>query len=460
MTLFIRRNSDIVLTFIFLALVLTLAAFDVAGQSSTNISRKCPGASPSPARAVVDVEKDGDIAITPCNGRAVNFTSATTFAIGNGTAAAPSFTFTSDPDTGMFRSGANALGFSTGGTERGTLSSAGLFTTTGGISTTTGVFSGVVTGANGTAGAPSFSFTNSPTTGFFRSAADSIGVSTAGTERWLFNSSGSLNPFVTRTYDIGGSTLIRDLGLGRTLVATQGTLAASTPFVNHTATWNNAGVTFSNFTSNVTDTASGANSLLFDLQVDGVSKAKIDKDGDLTVNSCAGCGGLTMTATDANFLPKSDGTNLVTSRIFDNGTNILINSVVGYTEIGDTGGAANSTKFKVSNEEFTFSSFANFATLYLTGIKSVRYNRTMTAAGTTGNQSIHTPAGTVNFAAGTASLTVTSNNVDANSIILLTARTNDATCAVKSVVAAAGSFVINMTANCTAETSVGFLVTN
>ena len=61
---------------------------------------------------------------------------------GNGTAASPSITFTGDTDTGVFRSGANALGFATGGTERGTLSSAGLFTTTGGVSTTTVTTSG------------------------------------------------------------------------------------------------------------------------------------------------------------------------------------------------------------------------------------------------------------------------------------------------------------------------------
>jgi hypothetical protein len=46
-----------------------------------------------------------------------------------------------------------------------------------------------------------------------------------------------------------------------------------------TQTWNDAGVTFTSLKLNVTDTASGANSLLLDLQVGGTAKAQILKDG-------------------------------------------------------------------------------------------------------------------------------------------------------------------------------------
>lgn len=90
----------------------------------------------------------------------------------------------------------------------------------------------------------------------------------------------------------------------------------------------------------------------------------------------------------------------------------------------------------------------------------VIFDSTITAGGTTGNQTINRPAGTVNFAAGTSAITVTNSFATANSIVWAIARTNDSTCAVKNVVPAAGSFVINMTANCTAETSVGFVVVN
>lgn len=150
---FLKRNFDIVFTFAFLAVIFAASAADAFPQ--TTLARKCPGAAPSPASAIVDIEKDGDINIRNCNGRTTTITgtiatSSTSWALANGTAAAPSFSFSSDTDTGMFRSGANALGFSTGGTERATLSSAGLLTITGGVSTTTGLFTGTVTRTQGT----------------------------------------------------------------------------------------------------------------------------------------------------------------------------------------------------------------------------------------------------------------------------------------------------------------------
>lgn len=85
---------------------------------------------------------------------------------------------------------------------------------------------------------------------------------------------------------------------------------------------------------------------------------------------------------------------------------------------------------------------------------------TITAGGTTGNQTINNRAGTVNFAATATSLTVTNNQVTANSIVMAVIRTNDATAEIKNVTPSAGSFVINLSAAATAETSVGFYVLN
>ena len=100
--------------------------------------------------------------------------------------------------------------------------------------------------------------------------------------------------------------------------------------------------------------------------------------------------------------------------------------------------------------------------LEASSVNRITLNATTTAGGTTGNRTINTPAGTVNFAAGTGAtgITVTSNITNTGSYIFTTVRTNDATCSVKNVVPANGSFVIVMTANCMAETSVGFLVVN
>jgi len=85
---------------------------------------------------------------------------------------------------------------------------------------------------------------------------------------------------------------------------------------------------------------------------------------------------------------------------------------------------------------------------------------TITAPATTGNQTIDKMSGTVNFAAAATSLTVTNSLVTANSIVLAVIRTDDSTAILKNVVPSAGSFVINMDAAPSDETSVGFIVIN
>lgn len=90
-----------------------------------------------------------------------------------------------------------------------------------------------------------------------------------------------------------------------------------------------------------------------------------------------------------------------------------------------------------------------------------KLNRTVTAGGTTGAQTINKISGTVNFAAAATSLVVTNSLVSTTSIVFTTIRTADTTCTfVKSVVPASGSFTITVNAGCTAETSVGFRVDN
>jgi hypothetical protein len=90
----------------------------------------------------------------------------------------------------------------------------------------------------------------------------------------------------------------------------------------------------------------------------------------------------------------------------------------------------------------------------------ITYNATNTASGTTGNQTINNPSGTVNIASAGTTVTVTNSLVTANSIVLAVVRTNDSTAVIKNVVPGAGSFVINLNAATTAETSIGFFVIN
>jgi hypothetical protein len=69
---------------------------------------------------------------------------------------------------------------------------------------------------------------------------------------------------------------------GGPLTLAGGTVTTSTPVLNLTQTWNDAGVTFTGLKANFTSTASAANSIMLDLQMGGVSKWNVDKDGDVT----------------------------------------------------------------------------------------------------------------------------------------------------------------------------------
>lgn len=84
----------------------------------------------------------------------------------------------------------------------------------------------------------------------------------------------------------------------------------------------------------------------------------------------------------------------------------------------------------------------------------------VTAGGTTGNQTINKPSGTVNIAAAGTTVTVTNSLVTANSIVHAVLRTNDGTAWIKNVVPGVGSFVINLGTAATGEVSIGFIVIN
>ena len=84
--------------------------------------------------------------------------------------------------------------------------------------------------------------------------------------------------------------------------------------------------------------------------------------------------------------------------------------------------------------------------------------KTITAAGTTGAQTINKPAGAVNFAAAATSLVVTNSLVTVNSVVKCQLATNDTTAVLGACVKAAGSFTIYMKTAPTAETRVDFVV--
>lgn len=79
---------------------------------------------------------------------------------------------------------------------------------------------------------------------------------------------------------------------------------------------------------------------------------------------------------------------------------------------------------------------------------------TITGAGTTGNQTINKPSGTVRFAAAASSLVVTNSLCTTNHRVLAMCCTNDATATVKNVVTTNGSFTIVLEAAATGESEV------
>jgi hypothetical protein len=95
----------------------------------------------------------------------------------DGSAAAPSITFNSDPDTGIYYSGANQLSISTGGTERSRFTS-----------------NGELQSVNlGTASAPAYGFVNDPNTGIYSPGADQLAISTNGVQRINVEADGDIN---------------------------------------------------------------------------------------------------------------------------------------------------------------------------------------------------------------------------------------------------------------------------
>lgn len=141
---------------------------------------------------------------------------------------------------------------------------------------------------------------------------------------------------------------------------------------------------------------------------------------------------------------------------------LTLNSGIGSIFMGDVNNVANRTKISITDTTSTIflGSSTNAGIFDLTGVVNTLRQRTITAGGTTGAQTINKPFGTVNFAAAGNDIVVTNNTVTTTSLIFCTVQSLDTTaisCRVTDK--AAGSFHIRVPA-ATAETSVAFMVTN
>jgi len=91
-------------------------------------------------------------------------------ALADGTAAAPSLTFTLDQDTGIYNAAANTIGFSGAGAMTATLSATALVLNTG----------VQISAPSGTAAAPAYTFTGDLDVGMYRIGANSLGFAVNG----------------------------------------------------------------------------------------------------------------------------------------------------------------------------------------------------------------------------------------------------------------------------------------
>ena len=97
-----------------------------------------------------------------------------------GSAAAPSFSFDGDPNSGLYSAGADQVAITTGGTAR-------LTTSTTAVTSTLPIAHPL-----GAVGTPSITFTGDLNTGVFSPGADQIAITTGGTGRLFIDSSGRL----------------------------------------------------------------------------------------------------------------------------------------------------------------------------------------------------------------------------------------------------------------------------
>lgn len=97
-----------------------------------------------------------------------------------GTASNPAFTFQADTDTGLYRENANQIALTTGGVNRLSISATGMQYSVNSYAPT------------GMTGAPSYSFSNDPTSGlYFDTTDNSIGVSVSSKKALTINPTGT-----------------------------------------------------------------------------------------------------------------------------------------------------------------------------------------------------------------------------------------------------------------------------
>jgi hypothetical protein len=175
-----------------------------------------------------------------------------------GSAGAPSITFQSDTDTGMYLVNTNKIGFSTAGVSRLDVSSTG-------VNITPAIY-----GGNGTVSLPEYSFGIDPNTGLYWVGADHVGITTGGANAVTISPTGmnlsaglKLNVNTVAANAIAGVS--GALAAGTVTISTTKVTANSVILVSHAAAAGtlgqlsigtiNAGTDFAILTDDVLDTS-------------------------------------------------------------------------------------------------------------------------------------------------------------------------------------------------------------
>lgn len=175
---------------------------------------------------------------------------------------------------------------------------------------------------------------------------------------------------------------------------------------------------------------------------------------DLTINQSLKSGGATPSVYISGNVSNAGGIALKN------------NQEIGWTSGSDASAAAidigleRKAAGQLAINDGTVTSAGSDADLRDLMLRQLYMYQTITAGGTTGDQTINKAAGTVNIAAAGTAVTVTNSLVSTSSIVLAVIRTNDSTAWIKNVVPGSGSFTINLGAAATAEISIGFVVIN
>jgi hypothetical protein len=202
-----------------------------------------------------------------------------------------------------------------------------------------------------------------------------------------------------QAYQCTGSGTWGSLGLSntQTLTSNQGTLTgASTPFIGHSVTWNNAGTTFTDDFRNITITAATYPSYFANWWVGGAPVFQIDSNGDITntqPSQTASNPWLTHTSTwNAGGVTFVDDLRTITNTA-SAAASLLRKNVVGTTTVESLG---------VNGQE-TATSYADIVTCASGAAPAVCTTAT---------------AGAVVIPSGSSSVTVNTSAVTANSQIM------------------------------------------